>query len=102
MYAHQGSLWELNGNNTYTGQTSIYDSGTRLRAGSTTAIGDLSPVVMGSAGILELDGFSNTIGSLQSATRSVSMVRPPPVSSRPWAATSRFRTRSTTSSRPTR
>ncbi len=74
VYAHQGSLWELNGNNTYTGQTSIYDSGTRLRAGSTTAIGDLSPVVMGSAGILELDGFSNTIGSLQSANGSTAVV----------------------------
>ena len=52
----------LSGLNTYTGATRV--TGGTLRAGSTQAFGVNSPVLVGAAGILDLAGNSNTIGSL--------------------------------------
>ncbi|MDG1357798.1 MAG: autotransporter-associated beta strand repeat-containing protein, partial [Akkermansiaceae bacterium] len=55
----------LSGNNTYTGANDV-QAGT-LRAGSTTAFGDNVATTVDSGAILELDGFSNSIGSLAGA-----------------------------------
>ena len=65
----------LSGNNSYTGTTSV-ELGT-LQAGSTSAFGGatgLSPVIMNSSSVLDLNNFSNTIGSLSGAgTNSVTL-----------------------------
>ena len=55
----------LSGNNTYTGANDV-QVGT-LRAGSTTAFGDNVATTVDSGAVLELDGFSNSIGSLAGA-----------------------------------
>ena len=55
----------LSGNNTYTGANDV-QAGT-LRAGSTTALGDNVATTVDSGAVLELDGFSNSIGSLAGA-----------------------------------
>ncbi|MDC1406212.1 autotransporter-associated beta strand repeat-containing protein [Akkermansiaceae bacterium] len=55
----------LSGNNTYTGANDV-QVGT-LRAGSTTALGDNVATTVDSGAVLELDGFSNSIGSLAGA-----------------------------------
>ena len=61
-----GGTWILSGANTYTGATTV-NSGT-LAAGSSTAFGASSPVVLTGAGILDIAGNSVTIGSLNSAS----------------------------------
>ena len=55
----------LSGNNTYTGANDV-QVGT-LRAGSTTAFGNNVATTVDSGAVLELDGFSNSIGSLAGA-----------------------------------
>ncbi len=55
----------LAGANTYTGATTV-TTGT-LQAGSTSAFGVNSAVTVAAAGVLDLGGFSNTIGSLAGA-----------------------------------
>ena len=55
----------LAGINTYTGATTV--NGGTLQAGSSQAFGVNSPVTVGAGGIVELAGFSNTIGSLTGA-----------------------------------
>ena len=63
-----GGTWILSGTNTYTGATTV-NSGT-LAAGSSTAFGANSPVLLTGAGILDINGNSVTIGSLNSASAS--------------------------------
>jgi autotransporter-associated beta strand protein len=55
----------LSGANTYTGPT-VVDAGT-LQAGSTSAFGNNSAVTVASGAVLDLAGFSNSIGSLAGA-----------------------------------
>lgn len=61
------SIIVLSGTNTYTGNTAITDG--VLRAGSTSALGSNSAVTIGntSRAKLDLNGFSNSIGSLAGA-----------------------------------
>jgi autotransporter-associated beta strand protein len=62
--------WVLSGMNTYTGPTQI-GSGATLQAGSTQAFGIGSAVSVTAPGaMLDLNGFSNTIGSLTGVTGS--------------------------------
>ncbi len=58
------STWTLNGTNTYTGTTAV--NGGTLKAGSTQAFGSNSAVTMAntSSAILDLNNYSNSIGSL--------------------------------------
>lgn len=58
-------LLTLTGNNVYTGATGI-NAGT-LRAGSNTAIGDNSAVTLAGTATLDLNGRSETVGSLNGA-----------------------------------
>ncbi len=55
----------LSGPNTYTGLTTI--SGGRVTAGSTSSLSPNSAFTVASGAFLELDGFSNSIGSLAGA-----------------------------------
>jgi len=57
-------LWILGGLNTYTGLTTV-TTGT-LRAGSTQAFGNNAAVTGSSAGVLDLAGYNNSIGSITS------------------------------------
>jgi len=62
--------WTLSGANTYTGSTTV-NAGT-LRAGiATQAFGIGSAVTIGATGTLDLNGFSNTIGSLATASTGI-------------------------------
>lgn len=59
----------LSGDNTYSGQTTLggaaLEAGsTELRAGSTTGLSPNSAMVIGLSGVLNLNGYSNTIASL--------------------------------------
>ena len=67
----------LSGNNTYTGQTRITHG--RLRAGSNSAFGDNSEVVMTTGqydknNILDLNDFDNSIGSLSGGNETKGLV----------------------------
>lgn len=57
-----GTLF-LSGNNTYSGRTQI-DAGT-LRMGSPTALGTSGQLTIGSAGTLDINGFSLGLGSIE-------------------------------------
>ena len=54
----------LSGANTYTGATTIANSGGTLRLGTSGAIPDASALTVGSSATFDLAGFSKTIGSL--------------------------------------
>jgi autotransporter-associated beta strand protein len=56
----------LSGTNTYTGGTTV-NSGT-LQAGSTSAFGTLSAVTVNGSATLDLNNFSNTVGTLNGLT----------------------------------
>ena len=62
MSGNSSSSETLSGNNTYSGDTII--SGGTLVAGSTTAFSQSSSVNVTGNGMLDLDGYSNTIASL--------------------------------------
>jgi len=73
--AQNTTVWVLSGNNTYTGSTT--NAGGQLRAGSTQAFGVNSAVVLGAtnAGVtanLDLNSFSNSIGSLETTASPLS------------------------------
>jgi fibronectin-binding autotransporter adhesin len=53
---------KLTGNNTYTGETSVF-RGT-LQAGSATAFGSMSDVVFSFNGVLDLNNYNITVGSI--------------------------------------
>ncbi|MDR3372491.1 MAG: autotransporter outer membrane beta-barrel domain-containing protein [Ancalomicrobiaceae bacterium] len=55
------------GTNTYSGTTTVSNAGT-LQAGSTTGLSTASAVTLQNSAILDLNGFSNTILSLASAS----------------------------------
>jgi autotransporter-associated beta strand protein len=55
----------LSGNNTYSGATTIF-TGATLRAGSTSAFGNLSAVTINGSGTLDLNNFNSTLGTLNS------------------------------------
>ncbi|CAA7072346.1 autotransporter-associated beta strand repeat-containing protein [Lentimonas sp. CC11] len=57
--------WKVSGDNTYTGTTNV--TGGTLIAGSTSAFGSNSAVTVNNATLLQLDGNSNSIGSLAGA-----------------------------------
>ncbi|MDQ8208668.1 autotransporter-associated beta strand repeat-containing protein [Coraliomargarita sp. SDUM461003] len=72
-----GAYIQLSGNNTYTGKTSVTSGA--LRAGSTTAFGVDSEVVMGTGtydkhGVLDLNDFDNSIGSLSGGNATKGLV----------------------------
>lgn len=60
-----GSTWTLSGNNTYSGATTI--SSGIIQAGSNTAFSPNSAYTIASGKTLDLNGFSNAIGSLTGA-----------------------------------
>ena len=61
------SKWILSGNNTYTGFTKSIN-GQTLYAGSTTAFGTNSQLILTNNGDIALNGFSNSFGSLTHGT----------------------------------
>ena len=72
---HNAGNVTLSGTNTYSGATLIYNS-VDLIAGSTSAFGGatgLSAVTINQSGVLSLNGFSNTVGSIASASATSSI-----------------------------
>ena len=62
VYKQETGTWTLSGANTYTGTTNI--TGGTLKLGATGVIPDVSAVIVTSPGILDMNTFSETVGSI--------------------------------------